>query len=74
MLTERNHMDDGEQAGAYFYTSGRVPTAIYANSDEVAAGIYVFAKKKDWDVEILGEGHSSISRALCFPSLDLNLG
>lgn len=73
MLTGCNHMDDGEQAGAYFYTSGRAPTAIYANSDEVAAGIYVFAQKKDWDVEIIGEGHSSISRALCFPSLDLNL-
>lgn len=66
-------MNDGELAAEHFYMSGRVPTAIYANSDEVAAGIHLFAKKNNWDVEIIGEGNTSISRVLGFPSLDLNL-
>lgn len=64
MLSGCNDMNDGELAAEHFLMSGRVPTAIYANSDEVAAGI---------DVEIIGEGNTSISRVLGFPSLDLNL-
>ncbi|AFQ59945.1 Transcriptional repressor of carbon supply (LacIfamily) [Bacillus subtilis QB928] len=73
MLSGCNDMNDGELAAEHFYMSGRVPTAIYANSDEVAAGIHLFAKKNNWDVEIIGEGNTSISRVLGFPSLDLNL-
>lgn len=73
MLSGCNDMNDGVRAAEHFYTSERVPTAIYANSDEVAAGIHVFAHKNRWDVEIIGEGNSSISRVLGFPSLDLNL-
>ncbi|MEG7355099.1 LacI family DNA-binding transcriptional regulator [Bacillus inaquosorum] len=73
ILSGCNDMNDGERAAQHFYTSGQVPTAIYANSDEVAAGIHVFAQKNKWDVEIIGEGNSSISRVLGFPSLDLNL-
>lgn len=73
MLSGCNDMNDGERAAEHFYTRERVPTAIYANSDEVAAGIHVFAQKNNWDIEIIGEGNSSISRVLGFPSLDLNL-
>ncbi|AMR45130.1 transcriptional regulator CcpB [Bacillus subtilis] len=73
MLSGCNDINDGERAAEHFYMSGRVPTAIYANSDEVAAGIHLFAKKSNWDVEIIGEGNTSISRVLGFPSLDLNL-
>ncbi len=62
-------MNDGELAAEHFYMSGRVPTAIYANSDEVAAGIHLFAKKNNWDVEIIGEGNTSISVFLVFRRL-----
>ncbi|KXZ16569.1 LacI family DNA-binding transcriptional regulator [Bacillus nakamurai] len=66
-------MDDGERAGAHFYSFNQAPTAIYAHSDDVAAGLYQFAQRQKWDVEIVGEGNLSVSRALNIPSLELHL-
>ncbi|MEC5221294.1 LacI family DNA-binding transcriptional regulator [Bacillus atrophaeus] len=77
ILAGCNHMTDGEKAGEYFHNLNRKPTAIYANSDEIAAGIYVYAQKHNWSIpeelEIIGEGNLSVSRVLHFSSLDLNL-
>ncbi|ARW41293.1 catabolite control protein B [Bacillus amyloliquefaciens] len=66
-------MDDGKRAGEHFRGFSKPPTAIYAHSDDVAAGLYQFAKEQKWDVEIIGEGNVSVSRALNIPSLELHL-
>ncbi|MGX7417520.1 LacI family DNA-binding transcriptional regulator [Carnobacterium gallinarum] len=66
--------EDGLKAGAYFLNQPNPPTAIYANGDEVAAGIYHFAQKKGLilpqDLLIIGEENLPIGKVLDIPSMD----
>ena len=73
ILVGCHDMDDGKRAGEHFWGFDKAPTTVYAHSDDVAAGLYQFAKEQKWDAEIIGEGNLSVSRALNIPSLELHL-
>lgn len=66
--------EDGLRAGDFFLNQEHPPTAIYANGDEVAAGIHYVATHLDYklpkDLLIVGQEHLPIGRLLDLPSLD----
>lgn len=81
--SERNYLthcftyEDGLRAGEYFLNQPDPPTAIYANGDEIAAGIYQVAKDKGLklpdDLLLVGEEHLPVGKVLRIPSLDHQL-
>lgn len=73
-LTNCDTYEDGLRVGELFLNQKKRPTAIYANGDEIAAGIYSIAVKKGInipeDLLVVGEEDLSIGKALHFPSMN----
>lgn len=69
--------EDGLRVGKILLEKKDRPTAIYANGDEVAAGIYSIAVKKGIkipdDLLLVGEEVLPIGKALHFPSMNHQL-
>ncbi|SBO18156.1 LacI family DNA-binding transcriptional regulator [Carnobacterium divergens] len=76
-LTNCDTYEDGLRVGELFLNQKKRPTAIYANGDEIAAGIYSIAVKKGInipeDLLVVGEEDLSIGKALHFPSMNHQL-
>lgn len=69
----RNY-DDGIKAAEYFETSKREVDCIFANSDEIAAGVFEYYKKNTKNIPIIiGQDNLPISRAMNLPSIDFKL-
>lgn len=70
-------MEDGYQAGKKLLNQNPRPTAIYANGDEVAGGIYQYAQnlhiKIPDDLAIIGQENQPIGVALNLSSVDHQL-
>ncbi|CAM3997958.1 LacI family DNA-binding transcriptional regulator [Lederbergia lenta] len=70
-------MDDGYDAGQKLLSLRERPTAIYANGDEVAGGIYQYARSIDYeipkDVAIIGQENQPIGIGLGLSSIDHQL-
>lgn len=70
-------MDDGYEAGQKLLSLRERPTAIYANGDEVAGGIYQYARSIDYeipnDVAIIGQENQPIGIGLGLSSVDHQL-
>ncbi|WP_163651750.1 LacI family DNA-binding transcriptional regulator [Listeria sp. PSOL-1] len=71
-------VEDGYLAAQYFFEEAKWrPDAIYANGDEVAAGMLLYAEKRGLrvpeDVAILGQENLPISRVLHLTTLDHHL-
>lgn len=66
---------DGMQAAAYFHNFDPLIECIFANSDEIAAGMLGFYTKHSLDPKpiIIGRDNDSWSKALSFPSIDFHL-
>lgn len=66
---------DGMQAAAYFYDFDPSIECIFANSDEIAAGMIGFHTKQAIEPKpiIIGRDNDSWSKALSFPSIDFHL-
>ncbi len=69
--------EDGKRVGDRMFNQRVVPDAIFANGDEVAAGIIASAKSHGYhypqDFEIVGEENTPLSDILGFPSVDYHL-
>lgn len=67
-------MEDGKHAAERFLTLADPPTALYSNGDEVAAGMYYYATRNDFDVPrdiaILGEENLQIADVLDISTVD----
>jgi DNA-binding LacI/PurR family transcriptional regulator len=65
---------DGKRVGDLMFRNANVPDAIFANGDEIAAGIIASAQAHGYsypqDFEIIGEENTSLSEILGFPSVD----
>ncbi|EFI85148.1 Catabolite control protein B [Listeria grayi] len=77
-LSESYDFTDGIKAGEYFLAeAGDTPDAIFANGDEVAAGIMYYAKNNGFqipgDLAILGEENLPIGKVLEITTLDHHL-
>ncbi|EAH4438101.1 TPA: LacI family DNA-binding transcriptional regulator [Listeria innocua] len=77
-LSECYTLEDGVKAGKHFFVEGKDwPDAIYANGDEVAAGVMYHVKELGLrvpeDVAILGQENLPIGKALEITTLDHNL-
>ena len=66
---------DGMQAASYFYSFDPAIEVIFANSDEIAAGMIGFYTKHSINPKptIIGRDNDSWSKALNFPSIDFHL-
>lgn len=65
--------NDGFKAASYFFKFDPSIECIFANSDEIAAGIIDFYKKKLHPPLVIGQNNDSWSKALNFPSIDFHL-
>ncbi|WP_051120434.1 substrate-binding domain-containing protein [Carnobacterium maltaromaticum] len=69
--------EDGLRAGEYFLNQANPPTAIYANGDEIAAGIYHVAIEKGLripnDLVLIGEEYLPVGKVLELSSMDHQL-
>lgn len=77
-LSNCYNFEDGIKAGKYFLEQAKeTPDAIFANGDEVAAGIMYYAKKHHKrvpeDLAILGEENLTIGKVLEITTLDHHL-
>lgn len=65
---------DGKRVGDILFRKPMIPDAIFANSDDVAAGIIAAAQAIGYhyprDFEIIGEENTPLSEILGFPSVD----
>ncbi|OAB44787.1 LacI family transcriptional regulator [Paenibacillus glacialis] len=70
-------VEDGYQAGKQLLNLDARPTAIYANGDEVAGGIYMYAQsihlKVPHDIAIMGQENQPIGVGLGLSSVDHQL-
>ncbi|RDX01166.1 LacI family DNA-binding transcriptional regulator [Listeria kieliensis] len=78
MLNDCYDVSDGEAAAEYFLEKAPVkPDAIYATGDEVAAGIFAYARKNGLrvpeDIAILGQENLPISEVLEISTLNHHL-
>lgn len=66
---------DGIKAASYFYKFDPSIECIFANSDEIAAGMIEFHIKHSTNPKplIIGQNNDSWSKALNFPSIDFHL-
>ncbi len=66
---------DGIQAASYFHEFDPSIECIFANSDEIAAGMIDFYMKHSTNPKplIIGQNNDSWSKALNFPSIDFHL-
>ena len=60
--------DDGLAAAAYFANQKQRPRVIFANGDEVAAGLTVYYQD-DKQLEVISQGNELLSRVLNFPTI-----
>ncbi|MGG7179347.1 LacI family DNA-binding transcriptional regulator [Clostridium paraputrificum] len=66
--------DDGTKAGAYFSSITPKLQCIFANSDEIASGIYWYFKNKGLETPIIiGQDNSSTSKVLNISTIDFHL-
>ncbi|AYE33636.1 LacI family DNA-binding transcriptional regulator [Clostridium septicum] len=66
--------DDGIKAATYFHKFIPKLQCIFANSDEIASGIYWYFNTHEKKVPIIiGQDNSSISKVLNFSTIDFNL-
>jgi len=70
----RNYQD-GIKAASYFHKYDSSIECIFANSDEIAAGMIEFYTKHSTNPQplIIGQNNDSWSKALNFPSIDFHL-
>lgn len=68
IVRECRTFEEGLEAGAYFASQKRPPKVVFANGDEVAAGIYEYYQKGQ-GIEIIGQGNELLSRVLNFPTI-----
>ncbi|MBY7142603.1 LacI family DNA-binding transcriptional regulator [Virgibacillus sp. NKC19-3] len=70
-------LEDGCDAGKQFLRLSERPTAIYANGDEVASGVYLNVKAKKWgipkDLAIIGQENQSVGIGLGLTTVDHQL-
>ncbi|MBL4933289.1 LacI family DNA-binding transcriptional regulator [Clostridium paridis] len=68
------NFEDGYCAGKYFYSLKNNVDCIFANSDEVAAGIYKFFKDNNIKVPlIIGQDNQAISKLLDISTIDFHI-
>jgi len=68
---------DGKRIGEVMFQKSVIPDAIFANGDEVAAGIIAAAQSHGYsyprDFEIIGEENTPLSEILGFPSVNYHM-
>lgn len=68
------NFEDGIKAATYFNSISPRIQCIFANSDEIASGIYWSFKNNNLEPPIIiGQDNSSISKVLNFSTIDFNL-
>lgn len=68
------NFEDGIKAGAYFSNLEPKLQCIFANSDEIASGIYWYFKNNNLDPPIIiGQDNSSNSKVLNLSTIDFHL-
>lgn len=68
------NFDDGYTAGEYFKSITEKIDCIFANSDEVAAGIYKFYESHSAKIPlVIGQDNQSISKILDISSIDFHI-
>ncbi|WP_044482367.1 LacI family DNA-binding transcriptional regulator [Paenibacillus antibioticophila] len=76
-VTDCYSMDDGERAARLLLESDLRPTAVYANGDEVAAGIYRYASslglRVPEDLAIMGQENQPVGIGLHLSTVDHQL-
>ncbi len=60
--------EEGMAAGEFFAKQSNPPQVVFANGDEVAAGIYDYYQKGQ-GIGIIGQGNELLSRILGFPTI-----
>jgi Transcriptional regulators len=74
IYTNCKNFEDGYNAGKYFYSLKDSVDCIFANSDEVAAGIYKFFKENSIKAPlIIGQDNQAISKLLDISTIDFHI-
>lgn len=68
IFRECRTFEEGLAAGAFFAQQDPSPQVVFANGDEVAAGIYEYYQKGK-GIEIIGQGNELLSHVLDFPTI-----
>lgn len=70
-------LEDGYEAAKQFFQLSERPTAIYANGDEVAGGMYLYSKSQQMkiptDLAIIGQENQAIGIGLGISTVDHQL-